>query len=397
MKLTERIKKIPPYIFAEIDKKKAEAQAKGIDIIDLGIGDPDLPTPQFIVDKMKEQVDNAANHNYPPYQGTADFRKAVAEWYQKRFGVTLDSEKQVLSLIGSKEGIAHAFFTFLDPNDVAILPDPGYPAYKVAALIAGGVPYQVPVFEENNYEMDLDSIPQDILDRANMLFVNYPNNPTGAVARDEYLQTLIEFGKKNDVLICMDNAYSEVYYDGYKPKSILEFDGAMDTAIEFHTLSKSYNMTGWRIGMAVGNEEAIQALGKIKTNVDSGIFKAIQEAGAEALRNGDQFIEEQNKIYQERRDIIVKGLKELGWNVSTPKASFYIWAKTPNGMKSQDFTIELLEKTGVLVVPGTGYGENGEGYFRISITTETENLSKAIDRFKQHNIRYEAAKENVNS
>jgi LL-diaminopimelate aminotransferase len=383
MKITNRIKNIPPYIFAEIDKKKAEAKAKGIDIIDLGIGDPDLPTPKFIIDALKEAVDDPTTHDYPPYQGTPEFRQAVARWYKKRFNVELNPDTEVVSLIGSKEGIAHAFLTYLDPGDIAILPDPGYPVYQVATLIAGGEPYLLPVKEENNYELELDKIPAEILEKANVLFLNYPNNPTGAVASDEFLQRTIDFGKKHNILICMDNAYSEVCYDGYTPKSILEFDGAKDIAIEFHSLSKTFNMTGWRIGMAVGNAEAIQALGKIKTNVDSGIFKAVQRAGIVALDHDGSFVKEQNKIYQERRDIIVNGLTELGWRIPTPKASFYIWAPVPLDMKAADFTIHLLETTGILVVPGTGYGANGEGYFRISITTPTDKLEEAVKRLKE--------------
>lgn len=389
MKLTERIKTIPPYLFAEIDKKKAAAQAKGIDIINLGIGDPDLPTPGFIIEAMDKAMRNPKTHDYPPYEGIIEFRQAVADWYQDRFGVHLDPTNEVLSLIGSKEGIAHAFLTFLDPGDIAILPDPGYPAYKVNTLIAGGVPYTVPVKEDNNYEIDFDKIDPAILPKANIVFVNYPGNPTGAVASDEFFERAIHFGKKHDILICMDNAYSEVYYDGKKPRSILEFKGAKDIAIEFHTLSKTFNMTGWRLGMAVGNAQAIQALGKIKTNMDSGVFKAIQWAGVEAFKHYKPFVEGQNAIYQKRRDLMMTGLRELGLTSPAPKASFYIWSKVPKGFTSEAFTIELLEKTGILVVPGSGYGEFGQGYFRISITTPNHRLEEAIHRLKAHHIRFD--------
>ncbi len=388
MKLTERIKNIPPYIFAQIDQKKAEARARGIDIVDLGIGDPDLPTPDYILDAMTEALRNPDNHTYPPYEGTKPFRQAVADWYKDRFDVELDADKEVISLIGSKEGIAHAFLTFLDPGDIAILPNPGYPVYKVATLIAGGVPYQLPVNEENNYQINLSDIPADICEKANVLFLNYPNNPTGAIASDAYLEECIAFGLKHNILICMDLAYSEVSYDGYRPKSILEFKDAKKIAIEFHSLSKTFNMTGWRIGMAVGNAQAVQALGKIKTNIDSGIFKAIQVAGIKALSHYKEFVQGQNKIYQERRDIIVDGLNELGWNLPKPKATFYIWAKVPQGFTSASFVIELLEKTGIMVVPGTGYGDCGEGYFRISITTPKERLLEAVKRLREHNIRF---------
>ncbi len=389
MQLTERIKKIPPYLFATIDIKKAEARAKGMDIVDLGIGDPDLPTPDFIVDAMAAAIRKPENHNYPPYEGTLAFREAVARWYQHRFGVTLDPKKEVISLIGSKEGIAHAFLTFLDPGDIALLPDPGYPAYKVNALIAGGVPYMVPAPASQNYEPDLDAIPEDVMKKAKMIFLNYPGNPTGALASDAFYERAIAFAKKHNILICTDMAYSEVYYEGQKPRSILEFPGGKDVAIEFHTLSKTFNMTGWRIGMVVGNAEAVQALGKIKTNMDSGIFKAIQEAVIPALdEQADSFVATQNAIYQKRRDIIVEGLNDLGWNMSKPKATFYIWAPVPKGYTSESFTLHLLDTIGVLVVPGNGYGDNGEGYFRISITTSEDRLHEAIKRLKNANVRF---------
>jgi len=389
MQLTERVKKIPPYLFATIDKKKAEARAKGIDVVDLGIGDPDIPTPEFIVEAMVAAVRKPENHNYPPYEGTLAFREAVARWYFRRFGVSLNPKTEVVSLIGSKEGIAHAFLTFLDPGDIALLPDPGYPAYKVNALIAGGVPYMVPATAENNYEPDLDAIPADILAKSKLIFLNYPGNPTGALASDAFYERAILFAKKHNILICTDMAYSEVYYEGQKPRSILEFPGAKDVVLEFHTLSKTFNMTGWRIGMVVGNEEAVQALGKIKTNMDSGIFKAIQEAVIPALDDEtDSFVTTQNAIYQKRRDIVVSGLNDLGWNMPSPKATFYIWAPVPKGYTSESFVMTLLDTIGVLVVPGNGYGENGEGYFRISITTSEERLHEAIARLKKANIRF---------
>jgi len=388
VKLTHRIKTIPPYIFAEIDKKKAEAKAKGIDIINLGIGDPDLPTPDYIIDAMEKAIRNPQTHDYPPYEGIIEYRTAVAEWYKTRFNVDLNPATEVLSLIGSKEGIAHAFLTFLDPGDIAILPDPGYPAYQVNTLIAGGVPYLVPVTEDNGYEVDFTKIPEDIAAKANLIFLNYPGNPTGAVASDAFFERAIAWAKKHNILICMDNAYSEVYYDGYRPRSILEFEGAKEIAIEFHTLSKTFNMTGWRIGMAVGNAEAIQALGKIKTNMDSGVFKAIQWAGIAAFKGYDDFVSKQNALYQKRRDIIVNGLYELGWKFPMPKATFYIWAKVPAGYTSESFVVHLLETTGILIVPGNGYGEGGEGYFRISITTPEANLIEAIRRLKEHHIRF---------
>lgn len=386
MKISERIKKIPPYLFAQIDIKKAQAREKGIDIVDLGIGDPDLPTPSFIVDAMTEAIHNPKTHDYPPYQGIFEFRKAVADWYSDRFGVSLDPNEEVISLIGSKEGIAHAFLTFLDPGSIALLPDPGYPVYKINTLIAGGIPYMLPIHEQNHYEIDLNAIDPAVVSKSTLLFLNYPNNPTGAVASDEYLQKVVDWGLKNDILICMDLAYSEVYYDGYKPRSILEFKNAKKIAIEFHSLSKTFNMTGWRIGMAVGNREAVQALGKIKTNIDSGIFKAIQYAGIKALEHYRDVVPQNNLIYQKRRDIIVDGLNELGANLEKPKGTFYIWARVPKGYTSEKFTMDLLDQTGILVVPGNGYGDAGEGYFRISITNKEDRLYEAIKRLKEHNI-----------
>ena len=390
MKKTRRIGQIPPYIFSEIDKKKAEALNAGIDVINLGIGDPDLPTPAYILDAMSRAIRDSHNHGYPPYEGIYEFRKAVSDWYMHRFGVSLDPNTEVLSLLGSKEGIAHAFLTFLDHGDTALLPDPGYPAYQVNTLIAGGIPVMVPVNEDNHYEVDFDKIHPDIALKSNLIFLNYPSNPTGAVASDSFFEKAIAFAKKYNILICMDNAYSEVYFDHQKPRSILEFPGAKDVAIEFHTLSKTFNMTGWRIGMAVGNKEAIRALGIIKTNMDSGVFKAIQWAGVEAFKGYDAFVSRQNASYQLRRDIVVDGLNSLGWNLQKPKATFYVWARVPKGVSSQEFTLSLLEKTGILVVPGNGYGPGGEGYFRISITTPDIRLKEAIGRLTDHGVRYTA-------
>ena len=338
---------------------------------------------------MTEAIKDPSTQDYPSYNGSPEFRQAVSDWYQDRFNVSLDPNNEVLSLIGSKEGIAHAFMTFLDPGDIALLPNPGYPVYEVATLFAGGEPYFLPVTESNGYQPDLSNIDPAVLSKSNMLFLNYPNNPTGAIATDDFLQQAIEFGLKHDILICMDAAYTEVYYDGYKPRSILEFNRAKEIAIEFHSLSKTFNMTGWRIGMAVGHSEAVQALGKIKTNIDSGIFKAVQRAGIAALKNYKPFVKSQNQLYQKRRDIVVNGLNQLGWNLEAPKATFYIWAKVPGNKTSEQFSMDLLENTGVLVVPGSGYGSAGEGYFRISITTPEEKLVEAISRLKKHHVQFD--------
>jgi LL-diaminopimelate aminotransferase len=305
MKSAKRISSVPPYLFARIDKKKEELKAKGVDIVDLGVGDPDRPTFRTVVEEMHRAIDDPENHNYPPYEGTADFRKAVAEWYKRRFGVSLDPEKEVLSLIGSKEGIAHVFLAFVDPGDIALIPDPGYPVYKIGTIFAGGIPHAVPLLEKNGFLPDLDAIDRKIAKKAKLLFINYPNNPTSAVAGREFFERAVRFAKDNDLLLCSDLAYSEVAFDGYRPMSALEVPGAKEVCIEFHSLSKTYNMTGWRIGMAVGSSEAVRALSVIKTNIDSGAFKAIQAASVAALKGPDEKTGQMNEIYAKRRDLIV--------------------------------------------------------------------------------------------
>ncbi len=388
MKISKRLEQIPPYLFAQIDKKIDEAKAKGIDIISLGIGDPDTPTLPNIVEAMHKAIDNSQNHDYPPYQGTKTFREASAKWMQKRFGVNLNSENEVLALIGSKEGIAHIFFAFVDAGDITLVPDPGYPVYQNATILAGGEPYIMPLLEENHFLPDFDKIPAEIAKKAKLMFLNYPNNPTGAVADLNFYQKAVDFAKKYDILICNDQAYSEMTYEGYKAPSILQIEGAKEVAIEFYSHSKSYNMTGWRIGFACGNKEAITALGTIKNNIDSGVFKAIQEAAIEAYETPKEVIENLNKMYAKRRDIVENGLRELGWNIQSSKATFYLWLPTPNKMPSADFAAMMIEKAHVVVPPGIGYGKCGEGYFRIALTKDEETLKKAIARMKQAGIRY---------
>jgi LL-diaminopimelate aminotransferase len=388
MRKANRILNVPPYLFAEIDKVRATVTSKGVPVIDLGVGDPDRPTPKRILDKFHKAVDDPRNHNYPPYEGTYDFRCAVAKWYKKRFGVILDPDTEVLSLIGSKEGIAHIFYAFIDPGDVALLPDPGYPVYNVGTIFAGGTPYSMPLLKENSFLPDIKSIEGNIVKKAKLLFINYPNNPTGAVAGREFLKEAVAFCRDNDLLLCSDLAYSEVAFDGYRPMSALEIPGAKDVTIEFHSLSKTYNMTGWRIGMAVGSAKAISALSIIKTNTDSGIFKAIQIAGIEALGGPQKEIDEMNRTYEERRDILIDGLNSLGWKLETPKATFYVWAPVPKGNSSASFVKFLLEKAGVLVVPGSGYGKYGEGYFRASITTDKKNITEAVKRMRKEGISF---------
>jgi len=386
MKIAQRIQTIPPYLFAEIDKKKEEAIKRGVDIINLGIGDPDQPTPNNIIEKLRESVKDPKTHDYPPYAGTAEFRQAVALWYKNRFGVNLDPDKEIMALIGSKEGIAHIFLAFIDPGDFSLIPDPAYPVYKTGTLFANGFPYIMPLLEENNFLPDLDKIDEEIAKRAKLIFINYPNNPTSAIADKNFFEKVVKFAKKYDILVCHDLAYSEMTFDGYKANSFLEVDGAKEVGIEFHSLSKIYNMTGWRLGFAVGNEEAISALSIIKTNIDSGAFKAIQQAGIEALTGPQDNIEKMNKIYIGRRNVVINGLNKLGWNLKPTKATFYIWLPTLNKMSSMEFSNLLLEKTGIIVTPGIGYGEYGEGYVRIALTVDKKRLEEAIERLKKIKI-----------
>jgi LL-diaminopimelate aminotransferase len=388
MRIAQRIKKIPPYLFAEIDKKKEAAIEKGVDIINLGIGDPDQPTPAHIIDQLAKSVRDPKTHDYPPYEGTKEFRSAIANWYFKRFQVNLDPEKEVISLIGSKEGIAHVFLAFIDPGDISLIPDPAYPVYKTGTLFANGEPYTMPLLEEKGFLPDLDSIDKDIAKKAKLMFLNYPNNPTGAIANKEYFKKVVNFAKKYDLLICHDFAYSELVYGGYRAPSFLEIEGAKDVCLEFHSLSKTYNMTGWRIGFAVGNQEAISALSIIKTNVDSGIFKAIQEAGITALTGPQDHIPELINMYTQRRDVVVNGLNQLGWHIEAPKATFYVWIPTPKNMNAIDFSNYVLEKTGIILTPGIGYGQYGEGYVRIALTVDVPRLKEAIVRLEKAGITY---------
>ena len=382
MKIAQRIETIPPYLFAEIDKKKEEAIKRGVDIINLGIGDPDQPTPDNIIEKLRESVKDPKTHDYPPYAGTTEFRQAVALWYKNRFGIDLDPDKEVMALIGSKEGIAHIFLAFIDPGDFSLIPDPGYPVYKTGTLFANGFSHIMPLLEENSFLPDLEEIDEDIAQRAKLMFINYPNNPTAAVANKDFFEKVVKFAQKYDILVCHDFAYSEMTYDNYKASSFLEIKGAKDVGIEFHSLSKTYNMTGWRLGFAMGNKKAISALSVIKTNIDSGVFKAIQRAGIEALTGPQDNIERMNEIYTRRRNTVISGLNKLGWNLKPTKATFYIWIPTLNKMSSMEFSNLLLEKTGIIVTPGIGYGEYGEGYVRIALTVGEKRLQEAMERLK---------------
>ncbi len=383
MEEAKRIKQLPPYLFARIEKTIEKAKSEGVDVISLGIGDPDRPTPGHIIDKLCEQAHNPENHRYPSSVGMLKYREAVAQYYKERFGVGLDPKSEVVTLIGSKEGIAHISLCYLDPGDVALIPDPGYPVYGIGALLAGAESYTMPLKAENGFLPDLDAIPVNIAQRAKLMFVNYPNNPTGAIANDDFYKKLIEFARKYDIIICHDAAYQEIAFDGYRPPSFLEYPGAKDVGIEFGSLSKSFNMTGWRIAWAVGNPSVVEALGRIKSNVDSGAFQAVQYAGIAALSGPQDCPAEMSEIYKERAKIVIDGLNSMGWNLEMPKATIYVWVPVPKGYTSISFAEMVFEKTGVVITPGNGYGEYGEGFFRIALTVEKERMEEAIERFKK--------------
>lgn len=376
----ERIKQLPPYLFAAIDAKKAEVQAQGVDVIDLGVGDPDMPTPAHIVQSLKLAADKSENHQYPSYVGMLSYRQAAADWFGRRFGVTFDPAAEVVSLIGSKEGIAHMPLAFVDPGDYVLVPDPGYPVYAIATSFAGGVPYMMPLKAENGFLPDLDAIPEAVAQKSKLMFINYPNNPTGAVADYDFFVKVVEFAVRYNVIVCHDAAYTEMAYDGYKPLSFLEVPGAREVGVEFHSLSKTYNMTGWRIGFAIGNPQIVAGLGKVKTNIDSGAFQAIQEAAITALAADQQCVKEMCEIYRKRRDLMVSFLTRAGFTLASPKATFYLWINNPEGMTSAEVSAMFLEKAGVVVTPGNGFGDAGEGYFRISLTVSEERLNEAGKR-----------------
>ncbi|MDR1070704.1 MAG: LL-diaminopimelate aminotransferase [Gracilibacteraceae bacterium] len=378
----ERIKNLPPYLFARIDEKIAAARAKGTDVISLGIGDPDLPTPKNIVDKMAAEVYNPAHHQYPSYAGMLSFRQAVAEWHRRRGGVELDPQTEVLTLIGSKEGIAHISLCYINPGDIALVPDPGYPVYEIGCMLAGGQAYKMPLRAENEFLPVFEDIPADVVKRAKLLFLNYPNNPTSATADEAFYRKAIDFARENDIIICHDGAYSEIGFDGYKPLGFLEVPGAKEAGIEFNSLSKAYNMTGWRIAWAAGRRDVIGALGTVKSNLDSGAFQAVQAAGIEALLGPQDIIPQMCDVYQERRDIIIDTLNSMGWRMKKTKAAVYVWAPVPKGFTSESFAEFVLEKAGVVVTPGNGYGAAGEGYVRMTLTIGTQRLREALRRMR---------------
>jgi LL-diaminopimelate aminotransferase len=382
MKLSKRISGLQPYIFAEIDRKVAEKRDEGVDIVDFGIGDPDLPTPSHIVDILCLEASKVENQRYPSYQGMPRFRRAAADWMYRRFGVELDPATEILALIGSKEGIAHLPIAFVDEGDIALVPDPAYPVYRTGVLFCGGRPVEVPLLEKNNFLPDLSDIGEETWRKAKIFFFNYPNNPTSAVADAGFFEDLVDYARKYDVLLAHDNAYSEITYDGYRAPSLMQIPGAREVGIEFHSLSKTYNMTGWRIGFAVGGKNIIEAFGRVKTNIDSGVFSAIQLAGIGALEGSQDCVQRNRETYQSRRDRLLSALRDIGWEASPPKGSLYVWMKVPSGFDSQSFTEELLERTGVVVAPGSAYGSCGEGYVRFSLTIPEDRLDEGVNRLR---------------
>ncbi len=395
MEIAQRLKSIPPYIFAELDQKVQAVAAKGMDVISLGRGDPDQPTPAHIVEAMREAVLNPVNHHYPPYGGMKEYKEAVAAWMDKHYRVKIDPANEVISLIGSKEGLHHTILAFIDQGDYNLIPDPALPVYRTSTILAGGTPFYLPLTPENNFTPDLDSIPQSVLDKAKLLILNYPHNPTGAVTDLGFFEKAVHFAKKHKILFCHDLAYPNMTFDGYRAPSALEIPGAKDVTIELHTLSKTFNMTGWRIGFAVGNSEAIKTLALLKSNVDTDVFRAIQIASITALKGSLDHIDYCNKLYVERRDIAVSVFSELGWQVKPIKGTFYMWLRVPPGFTSSEFTQLVLEKAGVLVTPGPAYGPGGEGFFRIALCIPKERMQEAFNRLKQHAITFDMAKTKV--
>ena len=387
MELAKRLDRLPPYLFVEINQKIAELRAKGEEVINFAIGDPDLAAPSHVIAHMCQAARDPANHRYPETAGLPELRRAIAEWYERRFGVSLDADKEVLPLIGSKEGIGHIALCFIQPGDLALVPDPGYPPYSLGTILAGGEPYFMPLQEENDFLPDFEAIPAEVADKAKLMWLNYPNNPTGAIADLDFFEEAVRFAEQHALVICHDAPYTEVAFDGYKPPSFMQIPGAKKIGVEFHSLSKTHHMTGWRIGMVVGNADMLDALFKVKSNLDSGIPRAIQYAAVEALRGSQKHIAGHNAVFQRRRDKLVKVLNEIGLKARIPRATFYIWAKIPQEYTSIDFTRKLLDEARIAVTPGIGYGKEGEGYIRFSLTISDDRLEQGINRLSSWHAR----------
>ncbi len=382
MELSERLKAIPPYLFAEIDRRIAEKKAQGVDVISFGVGDPDVPTPGTVVDRLCAEARKPENHRYPDYFGLLEYREACAVWLRRRFGVEMDPETEILPVMGSKEGIAHLALAVLDPGALAFVPEPGYPVYEMGALLAGARPYFLPLSADMGFLPDFEAIPGEALSRGRLLWLNYPNNPTGAVADREFFEGAVEFCRRHDLLLAHDNAYSEITYDGYVAPSALEANGAADVCIEFHSLSKTFNMSGWRIGFVCGNAAAIKALGTVKTNIDSGVFNPVQLAAVEALERCAEDVAVMVETYARRRDLLIGGLGRLGWDATPPRGAIYIWLPVPEGYDSVSFSTHVLDRAGVFFTPGNAYGPSGEGYVRLSLTVPDERIASAVERLE---------------
>jgi len=383
IELSDRLKKLPPYLFVEIDKAKKKAMSEGRDIIDLGIGDPDIPTPSHIIEELYKASKDPKNQKYALDEGHADLRREIARWYKERFNIDLNPENEVLPLVGSKEGIAHIPLAFVNPGDYVLVPDPSYPPYKSGTILAGGIPHIMPLLSKNRFLPDLDEIDNNIINKVKLIFINYPNNPTAAVCDRKFFEEVVKFALKNNIVVCHDAAYTEISFDGYRAPSFLEIDGAKQAGIEFHSFSKTFNMTGWRIGFACGNASIIKGLAKVKSNIDSGVFTAIQLAGVSALKSVHKNLDKANRIYQERRDVLIEGLNKIGWNIEKPKATFYVWAPVIKGQTSISTAKLLLEKADVIVTPGNGFGSVGEGYVRMALTVDKHRLKEAVTRIKK--------------
>jgi len=383
VQLSNLINSLPPFHFADAKKRIEEKQAQGVDVVDLSVGDPDLPAPPSVIERLCETAHQPINHRYPEYRGMHAFHDAVVSWFQRRFGVALEPERETLALIGSKEGLVYAASCVLNAGDIALTPDPYYPVYVSAATTIGAQPYMLPLREENRYLMDLDSIPADVLAKARLLWLNYPNNPTAAVADLDYFASVVEFAKRHQLVIVHDMAYAETYYDDFRPPSLLQVPGAMDVAVELHSLSKTYNMPGFRVGMLVGNATLVDAVARLKSNIDSGIFRPVQYAAIEALNLPEAWTIERNAVYKRRRDLLVEGCNTLGMRAVAPLAGLYIWARIPEGYTSREFSNWLFDRIGVFITPGSNFGPAGEGYVRISLTTPDERIAEALRRIRE--------------
>lgn len=382
----KRLGRIPPYLFAEIDRKVQEKKRAGVDVISLGIGDPDLPTPGRIVSVLQEAAADPANHRYPSYFGLAELREAIARWYADRSGVELDPATEILPTLGSKDGISHVPLALVDPGDVVLAPDPGYTVYVTGAIMAGAEPYTMPLTERNGWLPDLDAIPAEVAGRARLMWLNYPNNPTAATADRDFLERAVEFCRRHDIVLCHDAPYSEIAFGGYKPPTLFEIPGAKEVGLEFHSLSKTYNMTGWRIGWVCGRADLVNLIGQLKTNIDSGIFQAVQWAAIEAMSGGEDETKAANTVYARRHRLVADTLNSIGWSIEPPRATFYVWAPVPKGYDSIGFAGQVLDQVGVNITPGVGFGPHGEGYFRLSVTAPDARIEEAMARMRKLRI-----------